>query len=81
MDAPLRVFHFLTVAIAALGGLCVGARGTMVVEGVKGIDCTGVTTMYGLGWLGGVLGGGVRYHTSIPKVKFGRERVAMTGTE
>ena len=53
----------------------------MVVEGVKGIGCTGVMAMYGLGWPGGVLVGGVRYHTGIPKVRLGRERVAMTGTE
>ena len=48
---------------------------------MKGIVCTGVTAMYGLGWPGGVSAGGVRYHTGIPKVKLGRERVAMMGTE
>ena len=81
IGCPLRVFRFLPVAVAALGGFCGGARGTVVVEGAKGISCTGVTAMYGLGWPGGVSGGGVRYHTGIPKVKLGRERVAMTGTE
>ena len=81
LDAPFRVFLFLPVVVAAWGGTCGGARGTVAVEGAKGIGRTGVTKMYGLGWPSGVLAGGVRYHTGIPKVKLGRERVAMTGTE